>query len=227
MVASTSGLTSFTLDVDDIIDQALEPLGGEYSSGPDMDRARRTLNLVLIQLQNKNIPLNKIATNDVSVILGTREYSLDTDIVDVLELNIQETAADLEIPLERWGLREYHQIPNKAVSNRPTLWTTDRQEDRVTLKLWPTPDKAFTAKLLVSKRVEDITAAYQRIDLSYRYLPLLVKWLSYELSINKQGISEEIRARLKLSLDEVMPDTFDEDRERVDFQVIPGGISGT
>ena len=228
MVATTSGTTVFTLDVDDIIEQALEPIGGEYTTGPEMAKARRLLNLVLIQLQNKNIPLNMITENEVSLLTGSREYVLDGDIVDVLELNIEDTSftETLELSVERWGLREYHQIPNKETSDRPTLWTTDRQANAVTLKIWPTPDKAYTAKLLVTKRIEDVTASYQRIDLSYRYLPLLIKWLSYEISLTRENITLEKVAWLKQERDEVMPDTFDEDRERVDFIVRPGGISG-
>lgn len=226
MVSTTSGLTQFTLDVDDIIEQAYEPLGGEYLSGPDISKARRLLNLILIQLQNKNIPLNKIATEDVAIVAGTFTYTLDASIVDVLELNVETDADGLEIPLERWGLREYHQVPNKTVTNRPTLWTTDRQEDAVIVKFWPIPDIAYTAKMLVSKRIEDITASYQQVDLSYRYYPLLVKWLSYELSLTKTGFPLEKIALLKLERDEVTPDTFDEDRERADFHIVLGGISG-
>jgi len=228
MVSTTSGATNFSLDVDDIIEQALEPLAGETTSAVEMNKARRTLNLVLIQLQNKNIPLSKIQEVDVSLVLGTREYTLDASIVDILELNIEDPSVTepLQIPAERWGLRDYHQIPNKETSARPTLWSADREKDAVKLKIWPTPDKAYTAKLLASKRVEDVTASYQKIDLSYRYLPLLVKWLSYELSLTRKGIPLEKIAILKSELDTVLPDAFDEDRERVDFIVRLGGISG-
>ncbi len=229
MAATTSGTTTFTLDVDDIIEQALEPVGGEYTAGPEMAKARRALNLILIQLQNKNIPLSKIDNVDVAItVAGGREYTLDASVVDVLELNILDPSLGdgLEIPFERWGIRQYHEIPNKDIVDRPTLWATDRARDAVVLKLWPTPDKSYTAKLLVTKRVEDVTASYQRIDLSYRYLPLLVKWLSYDLSLTREGIDPNKIILLKSELDAVMVDTFDEDRERVDFRVILGGISG-
>lgn len=80
--------------------------------------------------------------------------------------------------------------------------------------------------MLVSKKLEDITAAYQKIDLSYRYYPLVIKWLSYELSLHRQNIPQDVRLELKARKDEAMMDAFDEDRERVDFNVAPGGISG-
>lgn len=226
MVAVTSGLTEFVLDVDDIIEEAVEPLGGEYTTGPEMTKARRTLNLVLIQLQNKNIPLNKIESLSVPILAGTLQYTLNNSVSDVLELNMQSSSDNLEIPTERWGLRDYHEIPNKTVTGRPTLWTTDRQENNVILKLWPTPDTTYTAKLLVASRIEDVTASYQRIDLPYRYYPLVVKWLRYELSLSREELPLEKIVIFKNDLESVMPDSFDEDRERVDMTIKPGGISG-
>ena len=227
MVATTSGTTTFTLDVDDIIEQAQEVIGGEWESGAEMSKARRALNLILIELQNKNIPLNKIETSTINVTQGTRTYDLDQAIVDVLELNVSDTDTnDLEIPLERWSRREYHQIPNKDIEQRPTLWSTDRNEDLVRLLVWPTPNQTYEITMLVSKRVEDITASYERINLSYRYLPLVVAWLSYELSLLRPTISSERIAFLKARRDEIMVDAFDEDRERTDFTIKLGGISG-
>ena len=226
MTTTTSGTVDFSMDVDDILDEALQPLGGEYTSGLEAQKARRTLNLILIQLQNKNIPLHKLGfivqplTEDVS------SYVLDTSVVDVLECSINKSTEEHDLPISRYGLREYQQIPDKTQSGRPNLFTTQRNSSGVTSIFWPVPeDGTYTAKLLVSKRVEDVNAAYQKVDLPYRYYPLLVKWLSYQLSLHKQGVPEEIRQRLKNEWTEAMPDTFDEDRERTDFTVTLGGIS--
>ena len=228
MVSTTSGTTTFFMDVDDIIEEALEPLGGDWSSGVEQSKARRALNLILIELENKRIPLHKIEEVSVSLNSNTQEYVLNNSISDVLECTLKTIASGTEYPLERWGLRDFHQIPNKNQTNRPTLFTTERHKDGVTLKIWPVPNVSatWTAELLAIKRIEDITASYQRIDLPYRYYPLLVAWLSYKLSLSKQGIDETIKTRLKNELVEIMTDTFDEDRERVDIQIKPGGISG-
>ncbi len=221
---TTSGTTTFTMEVDDIIEQALAPLGGEVISGVEAATARRVLNLLLIELQNKNIPLNKLDRVNVNLTLGVEEYVLDGSVSDVLEVTVDQ--GDVDIPLERWGAKDFHQIPNKYTRQRPTLYSTDRQRDNVILKFWPVPEKSYLAKLLVVKKVEDITASYQSLDLPTRYLPLIVKWLSYELAITRVGVDKDIIAMLKMRLDETMPDTFDEDRERVNYTISPGGISG-
>ena len=80
--------------------------------------------------------------------------------------------------------------------------------------------------MVVVKKIEDITAAYQRVDLSTRYLPLLVKWLAYELSLNRIGVPDNVKDRLKAEYKEAYTDVVEEDRERTDFIVLPGGISG-
>lgn len=226
MASTTSGTTSFTLDVDDLIEQALEPSGGEHTSGVEASKARRVLNLLLIQMQNENIPLHKINFVPLTLVSGTNNYTLPANIVDVLECNVKK-GSEYEIPLKRWGMERYQRIPNKTMLERPTLFTTDRQRDAVVLRLWPTPnDTTFTATLLATQKIEDITASYQKIDIPTRYYPLLVKWLAYELSLNRQGVTEDIRNRLKSELVEVKPSSYDEDSERVDLIIKPGGISG-
>ena len=227
MVSTTSGTNTFNLDIDEIIEQALDPIGGEITSGDEARKARVKLNLILIELQNKNIPLSKLDTISLTITEDTSQYSLDSSVIDILEMSIKKNTDDFYIPIERWGVRDFQQIPNKSTKERPTIWSTERLRDNVDLNLWPIPNGSYTGNLLVSKRVEDITASYQKIDLSYRYLPLLVKWLSYEMAISRPNIDKDLIVMLKNRRDEVMPDSFDEDRERVNQKVVIGGISGT
>lgn len=225
MVSTTSGTSIFNMDVDDIIEQALEPLGGQHTSGIEASKARRILNLILLQLQNKNIPLNKLETVPLTINVGDDEYTLDSDIMDVLKVSLNQSGSYF-IPLERWSIKQFHDIPNKTTRQRPTIFTTERGLDSVNLKLWPVPNQVYTASILVSKKVEDVTASYQRIDLNTRYLPLLVSWLTYELALTKPDISLDKLGLLKMRYEEISMDTFDEDRERVTMSISPGGING-
>lgn len=228
MTSTTSGTTAFSLDVDDIIEAALEPLGGDYTNAGEQSKARRSLNLILIELQNKNIPLNKLNTVSVPLVAGTSTYTLAPSISDILEVTIKNDVDNTESTLNRWGLKEYHDINQKTTESRPTLFTTDRKASGVIMRVWPVPDAsiAWTAQLLVADKIEDINASFQKIDLPYRYFPLIVAWLSFKLSLNRQGIDPALASALKMEYKEIMMDTFDEDRERVDFSVVPGGVSG-
>lgn len=226
MSSTTSGTTSFSLDVDEILEQALEPLGKEHTSGIEASKARRVLNLVLIQLQNKNIPLSKLDYVTQALSSDTATYTLNAAYQDVLKVSVNHSSFDVDTPLSRVGLKEYQDLPKKAQTGiQPNMFTTERGANAVDITFWPVPDNALcTAKMLVSKRIEDITAAYQKIDLPVRYLPLLIKWLTYELSLTRPGIPDTIKDRAKQDLNEAMPDTFDEDRERTDFIIVPGGL---
>lgn len=228
MASTTSGTTSFSLDVDEIIEEALDPLGGEHTSGISAAKARRKLNLLLITLQAKNVPLNKIEYVSIPLIADTASYTFNADVVDVLELTLKTTLTGVETALERIGIREYHNIFNKTQEGRPTLYSLDRQDNTVKLKLWmvPTTNDTYTAECAVVKRIEDITASYQRLDLPHRYLPLVVAWLAYELAISRPNTDPQKVADLRSKRDDIMVDVFDEDRERVDFIITPGGING-
>ena len=220
-----SGTTNFSLDVDELVEQAFIPLNNEAMSGEDAERTRKTLNLILIELQNKNIPLHKVGRVSIPLVVDQSEYTLTEDIASVLKANLKR--GDTETPLARYGYKQYHEIPNKDQSGRPTLYSTERVDDAVVLRVWQVPDKEDdTLELLVGKKIEDVTAAYQRLDIPYKYYPLLVTWLSYKSSLSRPGMPQETIQRLKNELEEIKNDVFEEDRERVDFTITIGGISG-
>lgn len=227
MASTTSGTTTFSMDVDEIIEEALKPLGGEHQPGVEASQIRRTLNLILIEMQNKNIPLNKLDFYSIPLNEDVITYTLDPSIVDVLQLNVKDNLG-IEIPITSYSLQEYNTIPDKTTAKeRPTLWTRQRLNDNVVLTFWPIPpNNNYTATMVVYKKIEDINASFQRLDLNTRYLPLIVHSLSYELSLHRQSVPQDIRAELKARRDEARTDAFDEDRERTDFYIRPGGIGG-
>jgi hypothetical protein len=226
MPSTTSGTTDFSLDVDELIEDALESVGGEHTSGNEARKIRRKLNLILIELQNKGVPINKVDNESVTIIDGQADYELDPSISSVLQLNYKQN--DVEVPLTRYGEKDFHQIPVKSnESGRASVWSTRRGTANVTLRLWPVPNAdTDTVELLVARRIEDVNAAYQRIDLPYRFLPLLSRWLSYEVSLMRDGTDPQKRQELKMNYMESMNDTFEEDRERVDMVIRPTIPSG-
>jgi hypothetical protein len=215
------------MDIDDIIEEALGPLGGEHTSGITAARARLKLNLVLLTLQNQNIPLSKLDTIEQAFTASTGDYLLDRSVSDILELTVLKTGETTRIPLTRIALREFELLPNRTQTGRPTTYAVERLKDQVNLKLWPLPDAStYTANMLVSKYIEDVSASYQKLDLPARYYPLVIAMLSYGLSKDRQGIPMDVKQSLKQDMLELMPDTFMEDSERTDLFVTIGGLSG-
>jgi hypothetical protein len=228
MPAVTSSATTFNLDVDQIIEMALEPLGGEHTSAEEAEKARRVLNLLLIEMQNKNIPLSKLDFEDVTLTDAVATYTLNTNILKVLTGTLALAGTDVEMTAK--SMQEYHVIPNKTTQNRPNCYMTQHTTSGLELTVWPVPNTIsngpYVAKLVVSRKIEDITASYQKVGLQPKYLPLLVAWFQYKLSITRVGISEEVRNRLQAEYTQMYADTVENDRENVDYRVVPGGISG-
>ncbi len=227
---TTSGTTSFQLSVDDLIEQAVQPLGDEFTSGIEASKARRILNLLLIEMQNKNIPISKISTVPLATVINTATYSLDPSILDVLQVTVSMAASSVQpvtdIKIEKIGLKQFQEIPNKTQANRPNTCTINRLDGNCTITFWPGPNLIYSCTLLCSIKTQDVTAAYQTIDLPTKYLPLIVAWLAYKLSFTRTMTDPNLRPQLQAEYKEIMNDVFEEDRERVDFIVKPGGISG-
>lgn len=224
MPSTTSGSTNFNLDVEEIISLAFEPLGGEYQTASETSRARNIFNLMLIRLQNKGIPLSKLGFEEITLAEDDNDYDLDTKIDNVLEVNYKNLTSNIETPLKGYGWKRWHKIPNKKDKGRPNIYFIDKDRVGLTLYVWQTPGKEQNGNklvLLCSYKLEDITASYQKVDLPYEYLPFVVAWLSYELSLTREGVPAEKRMELKQKYLETMKESFEEDKERVDFIIKP------
>lgn len=223
MVSTTSGTTSFNMDVDEIISDALEDIGGEYQTASEVARARRVLNLILLELQNRNIPLSKLGFESLTLVTGDGDYTLPSTVNNVLDVNYKDSSG-VETPLKGYGVKRWHQISNKTQQGRPSIYFVDKNNSGHTLRVWQVPssyEDGNTLVCLVSYFIEDADASYQKLDIPTKYLPFVVKWLAYEMSLKRTGIDPQKRIELKQRYLESMETTFDEDRERVDFRIKP------
>jgi kynureninase len=64
---ATSGTFNFSLDIDEVIQEATEMIGGEQTLGHEPKSARRSINLMLQDWQNRGILLWTADTTTVSV----------------------------------------------------------------------------------------------------------------------------------------------------------------
>jgi hypothetical protein len=66
---ATSGTYTFTLDLADVMEEAFEKAGRELRSGYDYKTARRSLNLLMLEWQNRG--LNLWTVRDTTLTLMT------------------------------------------------------------------------------------------------------------------------------------------------------------
>jgi len=120
---TTTGSTLFNMDFTEIAEEAWERAGREMRSGYDLKTARRSMNLMTIEWQNRGINMWTIEQGFITLTAGLATYALPTDTIDLLEhvirtgANVASTQADLTIT--RISVSTYATIPNKLQQARP------------------------------------------------------------------------------------------------------------
>ena len=98
----------------------------------------------------------------------------------------------------------------------------DRQRVAPILYLYPTPNDSTDAfRYRRRRKIEDIDASYQDVDVPDRYLPSLTSGLAYYMSQKRPQIDVNRRQELKVQYEEEFERAITEDRERVDVRIIP------
>jgi hypothetical protein len=111
------------MDFTEIAEEAWERAGREMRSGYDLRTARRSMNLMTIEWQNKGINMWTMEQGIINLTPGLATYALPTDTIDLLEhvirtgSNTASTQADLTI--SRISVSTYATIPNKLSQARP------------------------------------------------------------------------------------------------------------
>ena len=117
---TTSGTTAFNMDIDEIIDEALDMIGGESDLGKEPRSARRSLNFIMTDWQNRGILLWKTLLSSETVSDGVATYDMEPSVVDIIEATIRRNGNDIE--MSRMSMEEYEELPNKS-SSGPSLTT--------------------------------------------------------------------------------------------------------
>jgi hypothetical protein len=132
---STTGTTSFNLDMNDLIEEAFERCGLEVRSGYDFRTARRSLNLLTIEWANRGINLWTVEQGQI--VLNTQQalYALPVDTIDILDASTRTNngsqSNQTDINLSRISEPTYMTIPNKNTTGRPVQMFVNRQSGGV------------------------------------------------------------------------------------------------
>lgn len=120
---ATTGSTAFDLEFTELAEEAWERAGREMRTGYDLRTARRSMNLMTIEWQNRGINMWTIEQGSFNLTQGLSTYALPLDTIDLMEHvirtggNNQSTQADLSIT--RISVSTYATIPNKLTQARP------------------------------------------------------------------------------------------------------------
>lgn len=126
---TTSGTSTFDLDLNEIFEEAFERCGQELRTGYDFRTARRSLNLLTIEWANKGINLWTIEEKQISLVANQSVYPLPIDTIDLLDQTIRtgSGANQTDININRISESTYSTIPNKNATGRPIQVWVNRQ----------------------------------------------------------------------------------------------------
>ena len=218
---AVSGTYNFNLDIDEVIQEAMEMIGGENTLGQEPASARRSINLMLKDWQNRGILLWSTSVSSVTVAASVTAYSLDSSTVDALEVVLERD--DTDIQLTRISPEEYLLIPNKTQTGRPMQYSIRRGISNPTMSVWPIPENSTDVlKMEIISELQDVDkSAGQNADLPKRFLPPLTCGLAYYMSMKRPGVEGQRMQMLKGNYEELLSRAMLEDRERASMHVVP------
>jgi len=218
---AVSGTYNFNLDIDEVIQEATEMIGGEDTLGHEPASARRSINLMLKDWQNRGILLWTTSTTLVTVVASTTAYDLSSNVINALEVVISRDNTDIK--LTRITPEEYLIIPAKTQTGRPSQYSIRRGRDNPVMSLWPIPENSTDIlKIETVTELQDVNkSAIQNADLPKRFLPPLTCGLSYYMAMKRPGVADTRIAMLKANYEEILARAMEEDRERASLYLLP------
>ena len=113
-----------TPDLPEIFEEAYERAGLEMRSGYDLKTARRSLNLLTLEWQNRGLNLWTIEPGTITLASGTDTYTFPADTVDVIEMTLRTGSGTNQVDqnVERVSVSTYSQQTNKKHPDRD--WET-------------------------------------------------------------------------------------------------------
>ena len=223
---TTSGTTTFNLDLTELVEEAFERCGGELRTGYDLKTARRSLNLLFADWANRGVNMWTFEQGSIVLVPGQATYNLPASTVDLLEHVIRtgagsaSTQADLTIT--RISVSTYATIPNKLQQARPIQVWIERKTSIPTITVWPVPDdtQTYTFVYWRLKRIDDAGNGVNTMDVPFRFIPAMVAGLAYYLAMKVPGGADRLGV-LKQQYDETWQLAADEDREKASVRFVP------
>ena len=88
--------------------------------------------------------------------------------------------------------------------------------------MYPTPDDSTDAlRFNERRRIEDITASTENVDIPDRFLPCAISGLAYYLALKRPQIEMQRRQELKVLYEEEFNRAMQDNREKVDLIIKP------
>ena len=185
-----------TPDLPELFEEAFERAGVQMQTGYDLKTARRSLNLLTLEWQNRGLNLWTIDSGTISLTAGTATYSMPADTIDLIEHQIRTGTGTSQVDtnLERISVSTYAQQAAKNAEGRPSQIYVDRQATAVNVTLWPVPDvSTYTLSYHRLRGINGISSGIgTSADVPPRFVPCLVSGLAYYIAMKKPEVAARV-----------------------------------
>tara|TARA_R100001224_G_scaffold79035_2_gene49264 strand:- start:2003 stop:2677 length:675 start_codon:yes stop_codon:yes gene_type:complete len=217
---ATSSSTNFEPDVTEFVEEAFERCGLELRTGYDLKTAKRSINLMLAEWANRGLNQWTIEQATQTVTKGTNQYTLDSNIIDILDCSLRRDTdgTNLDLQMTKISRSEFLNIPTKSTQARPNQFFLDKQVSPV-LNIWPTPENS-TDVLVFNKlvRMDDADTATNTMDMPFRFYPCFAAGLAYYIAIKK---APERVGMLKQMYEDEFERAMSQDEDSASFRISP------
>ena len=222
---TTSGTYTFSLSIDDLLEEACELAEVELSEmgGVFARSAKRSFEIIFDDWANRGVKLWTLDLVTEPLISGTAQYTIPPQYYDVLEVAVRQDGQDTM--LDRMDARRYLQLSTKDSPGKPNSYYVERKTDGVSLTTYPIANMSGMELVYWGIRyVQDSNQLFLNADAPRRFYPALVVGIAIELVRKDKKKDRTIKGAILTDLKEEyearLLRAMEEDAERTSYNIM-------
>jgi|TARA_R110000803_G_scaffold192224_1_gene254980 hypothetical protein len=212
-------------DLSELFEEAYERAGLTMRGGYDLKTARRSLNILTLEWQNRGLNLFTIDSGTIPLVQGTATYTLPANTIDIIEHQLRsgDGTSQQDTYISRISVSTYAQQTNKNTTSRPTQIFVQRLATETTVTLWPVPDNStYTLFYFRLKGIDGLASGVggEVTNIPPRFVPALVSGLAYYIAMKRPEVERRVLP-LKQEYEFQFELAANEDQETASIQFVP------
>ena len=206
---STSGVTTWSLQRDAVINAALRKLavlsGGSTPQTYEVTNASEALNAMIKGFQADGMPVWAIKKTTITLISGTASYLIGTGQATNVPMPLKVLQAyrnqgtSVNVPMNVYTSYDYNLLPQSNTSGPPVNLYYQPFSTYGQMNLWPKPSDSTTTVTIVYQRpFEDMVSSTDDFDFPSYWTEALIWGLAWRLSseyglplMDRQNLAKE------------------------------------
>lgn len=213
-----------TPDLPEIFEDAFERAGLQLRSGYQLKSARRSLNMLLLEWQNRGLNLFTVDAGTLSLTSGTATYTMPVDTIDIIEHQLRTGTGEdqMDRELSRMSFSTYAKQAKKNQTGVPTQIYVDRQAASVNVTVWPVPENNdYTLLYYRLKGIDGLASGIVgSASIPPRFVPALTAGLAYMTAMKEPEALPRVQG-LKALYEEQYRLAAEEDQDRAPLRITP------